>query len=97
MICEIGAFLHKGEGVNLIAHFKADKRVFGVYVEPGRTDDLFKFREFGAASENDIVTLIVDSKHVDKIFSEVESVTGVKTPQRGLIYQMPLHRRVANI
>ncbi len=94
MICEIGAFLHKGEGTKIVAHFKEDPRVLGAYVEAGRTSDLFRFREFGSASENDIVMLIVNQIDTDSLFDEVCDLAGIDAPQRGLVFLMPLHTRI---
>ncbi|MGC6534250.1 MAG: hypothetical protein ACON4V_01735 [Parvibaculales bacterium] len=95
MITEIGAFLHKGAGAQLVADLKTDKRVLGAYVEAGRTDDLFAFREFGSASENDILTVLVESKNADKIFTLICKKAGLHEPQSGLVYQMPVHTRIA--
>ena len=94
MICEIGAFLHKGEGAKLVEHFREDPRVLGIYVEAGRTSDLFRFRDFGSASENDIVTLITKQHETDALFDEVCDVAGIDAPQRGIVFQMPLHTRI---
>lgn len=95
MITEIGAFLHKGVGAKLAAQLNADKRVLGAYVEAGRTEDLFAFRQFGSASENDILTVLVDAKNADKIFTLICQKAGLDTPQSGLVYQMPLHKRAS--
>ncbi len=95
MITEIGAFLHKGHGNHLLAQLKEDKRVLGCYIEAGRTEDLFAFREFGSASENDIVTVLVEHKHADKIFTLICNSAGLDEPQSGLVYQMPVHTRIA--
>ena len=93
MITEIGAFLHKGAGSAMLADLKKDKRVLGIYVEAGRTDDLFAFREFGSASENEIVTILVAEKDADKAFDVVCKKAGLTEPQSGLVYQMPLHKK----
>lgn len=93
MITEIGAFLHKGAGNQLVAELKSDKRVLGIYVEAGRTDDLFAFREFGSASENDILTVLVEEKNAEKIFDIICKKAGLTEPQSGLVYQMPLHKK----
>lgn len=95
MIVEIGAFLHKGIGARLASELNTDKRILGAYVEAGRTEDLFAFREFGSASENDILTVLVDSKSADKIFALICQKAGLNAPQSGLVYQMPLHKRAS--
>ncbi|MBT7643139.1 MAG: hypothetical protein HN715_09145 [Rhodobiaceae bacterium] len=95
MITEIGAFLHKGTGNKLVAQLKDDKRVLGIYVEAGRTEDLFAFREFGSASENDIVTILVETKNADRLFKLVSQKAALTEPQSGLVYQMPLHKRAS--
>lgn len=94
MITEIGAFLHKGHGSHLLAQLKEDKRVLGCYVEAGRTEDLFAFREFGSASENDILTVLVEQKNADKIFTLICKAADLSEPQSGLVYQMPVHTRI---
>lgn len=93
MITEIGAFLHKGVGNQLVAELKNDERVLGIYVEAGRTDDLFAFREFGSASENDILTVLVEKKNATKMFEIICDMAGLTEPQSGLVYQMPLHKK----
>lgn len=97
MIYEIGAYLHKGEGHRLVEHFRGDKRVLGVYVEQGRTDTLFRFREFGSASENDIVTMIVKQESADAVFKAVHKLVDMERPQSGILFQMPLHKRIAGV
>ena len=95
MITEIGAFVHKGTGTQLVNMLKEDKRVLGVYVEAGRTEDLFAFREFGSASENEILTVLVEEKNADKMFTLICQKAGLDEPQSGLVYQMPLHTRTS--
>ena len=92
MISEIGAFVHKGMGAQLVAELKSDKRVLGIYVEAGRTDDLFAFREFGSASENEVVTLLVESKNADKLFDLLCKKADITKQQNGIAYQMPLFK-----
>ena len=91
MITEIGAFMHKGEGLRLMNELHGDDKILGIYVEAGRTEDLFAFREFGSASENDIVTILVEARHATKIFDLVCGKIGLDKPQSGMVFQMPLH------
>ena len=91
MITEIGAFMHKGEGLQLMNELHDNKHILGIFVEAGRTEDLFAFREFGCAAENDIVTILVDKKNADKIFDLICSKLGLHEPQSGMVFQMPLH------
>ena len=48
MITEIGAFMVKGAGQELVHELHDDKNILGIFVEAGRTEDLFAFREFGS-------------------------------------------------
>ncbi len=93
MIIEIGAFMHKGAGQELVNELHDDKNILGIFVEAGRTEDLFAFREFGSASENDIVTILVENRHAIRIFDLMCSKIGLDKPQRGLVFQMPLHKQ----
>jgi len=93
MITEIGAFMHKGAGLELMNELHGDKKILGIYVEAGRTEDLFAFREFGSASENDIVTILVENRHAKKIFDLICSKIGLDRPQRGMVFQMSPHRQ----
>jgi len=93
MITEIGAFMHKGEGMQLMNELRDDDEILGIYVEAGRTEDLFAFREFGSASENDIFTILVEARQADKIFDLICSKIGFDRPQRGMVFQMPLHKQ----
>ena len=88
MINEIGAFMHKGDGLRLMNELHDDEKILGRYVEAGRTEDLFAFREFGSASENDIVTILVDTRHATKIFDLICSKMGLDEPQSGMVFQM---------
>lgn len=92
MITEIGAFLHKGAGLELMNELHGDKDILGIFVEAGRTEDLFAYREFGSASENDIVTILVENRHATKIFDLICSKIGLDKPQSGMVFQMPLHK-----
>ena len=93
MITEIGAFMHKGAGLELMNELHGDKDILGIYVEAGRTEDLFAYREFGSASENDIVTILVENRHATKVFDLICSKIGLDKPQRGMVFQMPLHKQ----
>ncbi|MGB0699075.1 MAG: hypothetical protein ACPHS9_01400 [Parvibaculales bacterium] len=92
MITEIGAFIHKGAGLELMNELHGDKDILGIFVEAGRTEDLFAYREFGSASENDIVTILVENRHATKIFDLICSKIGLDKPQSGMVFQMPLHK-----
>jgi len=90
MITEIGAFLHKGEGTRLLHELHEDKHILGIYVEAGRTEDLFAFREFGSAAENDVLTVLVEARHADKVFKMICDKADIDKPQNGFVYQMPV-------
>ncbi|NBR50438.1 MAG: hypothetical protein EBT87_01615 [Alphaproteobacteria bacterium] len=92
MITEIGALMHKGAGLELMNELHGDKDILGIFVEAGRTEDLFAYREFGSASENDIVTILVENRHATKIFDLICSKIGLDKPQSGMVFQMPLHK-----
>ena len=93
MIYEISAFLQKGAGGEMAAMFAEDERVLGAYVEAARTSDLFRFREFGSAAENDILTLIVHQASADAVFDELAQAARFDKPQTGLIFRLPLQQR----
>lgn len=97
MSCEIGAFVPKGRGARLAHALHADARVSNISVEAGRTTDLFHFREFGSASEVDIVTIIVDAVHRDAVFDEVHALANLDAPDTGIIFLMPALGRVAGV
>ena len=82
--------MQKGAGLELMNELHGDKKIIGIFVEAGRTEDLFAFREFGSASENDIVTILVENRHATKIFDLICSKIGLDKPQRGMVFQMPL-------
>ena len=84
--------MHKGAGLQLMNELHGDKDILGIFVEAGRTEDLFAYREFGSASENDIVTILVENRHATKIFDLICSKIGLDKPQSGMVFQMPLHK-----
>ncbi len=82
--------MHKGAGLELMNELHDDKSILGIFVEAGRTEDLFAFREFGSASENDIVTILVAKRHANRVFDLICSKIGLDEPQRGMVFQMSL-------
>ncbi len=85
--------MHKGAGLELVNELHDDKSILGIFVEAGRTEDLFAFREFGSASENDIVTVLVANRHASRVFDLICSKIGLDKPQCGMVFQMPLNKQ----
>ena len=92
---KIGGFFRKGRGARLARRFRGDARVVAMYVEAGRSADLFLFREFGSAAEVDIVTLLVRAEAADAVFAEVYELAGLDRSQTGVMYQAALPQRFA--
>jgi len=62
MFIELGSMLSLKVGKAVYDELEKDDRVTYVFLETGRSDDLFEERQFGSFGEAAVLTVIVDKK-----------------------------------
>lgn len=86
MYVEIGGFIKKGLGHELVKKFAKNKSVFNVGTANGRATNLFDIQEFGEYGESEILTMIVDEKNSEKIFDQLYKLLDLKNKKQGIIF-----------
>ena len=65
---ELGSMLSLKVGKAVYDELEKDDRVTYVFLETGRSDDLFEERQFGSFGEAAVLTVIVDKKDEKDIY-----------------------------
>ncbi|MGC6475623.1 MAG: hypothetical protein ACON41_03195 [Parvibaculales bacterium] len=92
---EIGGALRKGLGQTILERFHEAEGVQHIFVEAGRADDLFAEKEFGTASEVDLLTLVVEKNQAEQVFTALYDALSLGQEPNGLIYQSPAFIKTA--
>lgn len=82
----IGALIEKEIGVEAFQHIHTLKGVEYVFVETGRSDDLFENKQFGGFGEASILTLLVADQEKDNVFSALKTLCGLDEYPLGEIF-----------
>ena len=84
---EIGALVAKGAGDGVYEKiFKLDGVEY-VFLESGRSKDLFSDRQFGEYGEAALLSVVVKSKDKDDVFSEIFELLGLDDSSVGLMFE----------
>lgn len=86
-LVEIGALVEKHVASDSFQKIYELDGVEYVFMETGRSNDLFEDRQFGQFGEAGILTLIVENKLKDVILEQLATELGVLHSQSGLIYR----------
>ncbi len=87
----ITCFLPKGVGIRLVEMLHSEKNVDSANVHAGRgLPTLENAENYGAWTEQDILTVIVDATQADEIFEFIFSHGELNKPGGGFIYQASL-------
>ncbi len=87
----ITCFLPKGEGIKLVEMLHKEKNIDSTNVHTGRgLRTVESVKDYGAWSEQDVLTVIVDSERADEIFSFIFFQGELNKPAGGFIYQTSL-------
>ena len=71
MIVEIGSMLSLNLGTKLYDILKEDDKVTYVFIETGRSEDLFEDKQFGEFGEAAILTVLVEEDDQEEIFAKI--------------------------
>ena len=86
-LVEIGALVEKHVASDSFQKIYELDGVEYVFMETGRSNDLFADRQFGQFGEAAIMTLIVENKSKDVVLEQLATELGVLKSQSGLVYR----------
>ena len=84
---EIGALVEKAAGDRAYEKIYNTDGVEYVFLETGRSNDLFASRQFGEFGEAASVTVIAQSAKKDQVLTKIYDVLGIGESNVGLIYE----------
>jgi len=86
MLIEIGTMTSLKSGQAVYEALKDDDKVAYVFLETGRSDNLFDDKQFGEFGEAAILSIIVDEKDHDAVFEKVFSISGLHEKNAGMVF-----------
>jgi hypothetical protein len=86
MFMELGSMLSLKVGKAVYNELEKDDRVIYVFLETGRSNDLFEERQFGSFGEAAVLTVIVDKKDEKDIFEKIYETSKLSQEDNGIQY-----------
>ena len=86
MIVEIGSMTSLNLGTKLYDTLKKDDKVLYVFIETGRSEDLFDDKQFGEFGEASILTVLVEEDDQDEIFTKIHEAADLDKKDSGLLF-----------
>ena len=83
---ELGSMLSLKVGKAVYDELEKDERVSYVFLETGRSNDLFEERQFGSFGEAAVLTVIVDKKDEKEIFEKIYETSKLSQEDNGIQY-----------
>ena len=84
---EIGAHVAKGVGDEVYEKIYRLDGVEYIYLESGRSKDLFSDRQFGEYGEAALLSVVVKSKNKDDVFNQIFELLGLDEASVGLMFE----------
>ena len=84
---EIGALVAKSVGDGVYDKIYNLDGVEYVFLETGRSNDLFSDRQFGEYGEAALLSVVVKSKEKDDVFSQIFELLGLDEASVGLMFE----------
>ena len=84
---EIGALVAKSVGDGVYEKIYNLDGVEYVFLETGRSNDLFSDRQFGEYGEAALLSLVVKSEEKDDVFSQIFELLGLDEASVGLMFE----------
>ena len=84
---EIGAHVAKGVGDGVYEKIYRLDGVEYIFLESGRSKDLFSDRQFGEYGEAALLSVIVKSKNKDDVFSQIFELLGLDEASVGIMFE----------
>lgn len=86
-IKRITCFLPKGTGIRLVEMLHVEKNIHSTNVHTGRgLHTVESVKDYGAWSEHDILTVVLDAERADEIFEFIFFQGELNKPGGGFIY-----------
>ena len=86
MPVEIGSMLSLNSGINVYNTLRENDKVLYIFLETGRSDDLFEEKQFGEYGEASILTVIVEEEDKDDVFAEIYETANLNNEYGGLVF-----------
>ena len=86
MIVEIGSMISLNSGIKLYDTLKEDDKVVYVFIETGRSEDLFEDKQFGEFGEASILTVLVEKDNQEEIFAKIYEAADLENKDNGLLF-----------
>ena len=86
MFIELGSMLSLKVGKAVYDELEKDDRVTYVFLETGRSNDLFEERQFGSFGEAAVLTVIVDKKNEKDVFEKIYETSKLNQEDNGIQY-----------
>ena len=86
MFIELGSMLSLKVGKVVYEELEKDDRVTYVFLETGRSNDLFEDRQFGEFGEAAVLTVIIDKKDEKEIFEKIYETSKLTQEDNGIQY-----------
>ena len=67
---------------------KEDDKVVYVFIETGRSEDLFEEKQFGEFGEASILTILVEKDDQEEVFSKIHEAAELDKRDTGLLLQI---------
>ena len=84
---EIGAHVAKSVGDAVYEKIYRLDGVEYIFLESGRSKDLFSDRQFGEYGEAALLSVVVKSKNKDDVFNEIFDLLGLDEARVGLMFE----------
>ena len=86
MPVEIGSMLSLNSGVNVYNILRENDKVLYIFLETGRSEDLFEEKQFGEYGEASILTVIVEDENKDDIFAKIYEAANLNQEHCGFVF-----------
>lgn len=85
MFVQIGVMTSLEIGRVIFDGLKTNEKVEFIFIESGRSDDLFEGKQFGEFGEAAIVTVLVTQKYQAQIFEKIFELANLRNQDQGII------------
>ena len=85
MLVEIGSMTSLRAGQKVYDALKNDDKVQFVFIETGRSNDLFDEKQFGEFGEAAVLTVIVDENDKSEIFDRIFEYADLHQKDQGIV------------
>mgnify|MGYP001224971531 FL=1 len=84
---QIGALVEKEHGLSAYNDISSSKGVLYVFLETGRSNDLFSEKQFGEFGEAAILTMVVEAKEKNNVLERLIQSLNIDANGEGLVFE----------